>query len=173
MLASLKEWPVKMVTNTAEEQEWNARLLDTRMMLSSIKKHAHSSDSAVACQFEGQPVGLALISVSGELEAHEDLDHSKGVVVDYLVTHPGTTGVGGALIEQIVNTSNESGLEGRVQLSQVSTSGKAAYLALGFVEEGGLKMTLTPSAEHNQDRWTQQDGQWRLKKYASKPLLAT
>jgi len=163
-------WPPKMVTNTPEEQRWNERLLDSRMMLNSITKHARKSDSAVGCYFEGQPVGLALISVSGELEAHDDLDHSKGVVVDYIVSHPGTTGVGGALIEHMVNTSAESGLGGRVQLSQVSTSGKAAYLALGFIEEGGLKMTLTPSAGHNAERWTQQDGQWRLKKYVAKPL---
>ena len=62
-------------------------------------------------------------------------------------------------------------MDGRLQLSQVSESGKASYQALGFVEDGGLRMTLTPSSLENRDRWIQQDdGQWRLKKYLTKEV---
>jgi hypothetical protein len=88
--------------------------------------------------------------------------------IDALVTHPGSAGAGGALIEQAVNTSVEWGNDGMLKLAPVNGNAKKAYEAFGFVNSGKA-MTLDPV---DNDKWCQQDGQWRLQKYQDKKYLA-
>lgn len=55
-----------------------------------------------------------------------------------------------------------------LKLAPVNGNAQKAYEAFGFVNSGKA-MTLDPV---DNDKWCQQDGQWRLQKYQDKKYLA-
>jgi hypothetical protein len=98
------------------------------------------------------------------------LDNSREIpYVTHLVTHPGSVGAGGALIEQAINKSVEWGKEGRLELTRFNSNAEQVYESLGFVKSG-LAMKLDPGG--NNDKWSRQDdGEWRLKKHQGKKYI--
>jgi hypothetical protein len=64
-----------------------------------------------------------------------------------------------AAAQRAVNLSEAWGESGCVELTDNNAEARKAYIAMGFVDEGG-QMKLDPSTS---DRWVQQQGQWRLK----------
>ena len=144
----------------AEEIAWNIRLHDTQWILNQLSEEGPAAPHSLACFFDSEPIGIATC------------EHQKGefaLEVNYLVTHPGQAGAGGALIEKAATLSAQLGLGGRLSLTALEQS-EAAYAAMGFVNDGA-QMTLDPSSTENASRWFQEDGQWKLRKYLEKPLL--
>ncbi|MFM0738178.1 GNAT family N-acetyltransferase [Paraburkholderia xenovorans] len=115
------------------------------------QKHVYMLDG-------GKPVGV--------MTSHLLTDGS--VHVNGVVTHPGSKGVGGALIEGAVNTSVKNGGSGMVHLQYLDQASRAAYSKLGFRFEGGsgVNMILVPAARP--DLWERTDEGYRLKKPAPK-----
>jgi hypothetical protein len=138
------------------EETWFDRLQDTHNLLRGIQEADYSDDTVLAYYVGDQPIGVLVMS-----------DRSIPYI-DALVTHPGSAGAGGALIEQAVNTSVEWGNDGMLKLAPVNGNAQKAYEAFGFVNSGKA-MTLDPV---DNDKWCQQDGQWRLQKYQDKKYLA-
>lgn len=84
------------------------------------------------------------------------------VSVATLVTHPGSQGCGGILMEQAAQFSQKCGYSGKLVLLGGSDA-KKVYFALGFIEnDDDIKLTLDPA---NSDKWCMHNGEWRLKKY--------
>lgn len=145
-------------------QQWNDKLHQAQLVLKSMDK---KSEMMLGCIFDKQPIGLAALRTPDIDAANAD----KGLELVDIMTHPGATGAGGALIERAADLSQARGFEGKLQLVAMGSAARAAYLALGFVDDGEL-MTLTPSSPENADRWSRKDGEWRLKKYLTKDLAA-
>jgi hypothetical protein len=94
--------------------------------------------------------------------------------IEILVTHPGSAGCGGILVEYAVNLSKDAGYGGCLELFAMPRS-VAAYLALGFVMteacgDGGL-MKLDPAKSGG--KWVKLDNsEWRLTKYLKRGQFA-
>jgi len=78
------------------------------------------------------------------------------VHIEYLVTHPGTDGAGGVLIERAVQRSCELGLNGVVRLCWANKNSKKMYEHMGFGEFAGSANTpdnfeLKPAEKS--DKW--------------------
>jgi hypothetical protein len=104
----------------------------------------------------GKPVGVMT----------SDLLADGSVHVNGVVTHPGSKGVGGALIEGAVNTSMKNGGSGIVHLQFLDQASRQAYSKLGFRLEGGsgVNMVLAPAARP--DLWERAEDGYKLKKPA-------
>jgi hypothetical protein len=148
-----------------DAQKWNDRIDDAISMAGSIAKTPGTT--TIGCFFEREPKGLAAISIPEDVPI-EDAD--AAVWVDYIATHPMSSGAGGALIEQAVNMSAEAGFEGRLRLMSTSAA-KEAYKALGFEFDTSGFMTLRPTSK--QDVWILLDDIWRLRKYQTKDISSS
>ncbi|MEA3117770.1 MAG: hypothetical protein QOI13_1040 [Paraburkholderia sp.] len=106
----------------------------------------------------GKPVGVM----------RSDLLQDRSVHVNGIVTHPGSKGVGGALIEGAVNYSMKNGGSGIVHLQYLDEASREAYSKLGFRFEGGsgVNMILAPAARS--DLWERTADGYRLRKPAPK-----
>lgn len=126
------------------QERWNARIFDTTLML-GVRMNCTEYFSF---EVNGVPVGVIAM-----YENH----------IDKLVTHPGSEGAGGSLIEHAVKQSMESGTEGKLELRATGKDAKHAYLAMGF--ESSISspsfMELDPAKSNN--KWCQDvHGQWKL-----------
>jgi hypothetical protein len=121
---------------------------------------------AYVYHIDGQPLGLVTVLTS---------DSGDSIYIPEIATHPGTEGVGGALVERVVKLSVESGFGGVVTLFACSDKASDAFLKLGFVFDGSPPrdgvgdMTLNPAKN---DKWTQVGKEWKLAGCASKKYLA-
>lgn len=143
-------------SNFAGMASWDARFRDTERMLKNIEER----DEVNAAHFLGDrgPVGLMTACKEGMC-----------IEITALVTHPGSTGVGGALVEHAVNHSERAFCSGRVLL-QADAHAVGAYEAMGFMKQGfGPNMLLEPSK--CPDLWVENDRQWRLRKHVDKPYV--
>jgi hypothetical protein len=114
-----------------------------------------------AYMLHGRPVGLMLISDRNAFR----------LCIEYLVTHPGSVGGGGILIEHAVNLSEQAGYKGRVELESLTIASTAAYTALGFAKVAGSHMRALDPSEC-QEKWVKVGEQWRLKKYRDRKGFA-
>ncbi len=132
--------------------EWKRRLEDTGVIVL-----ADDPGEVNAGFFVGtQPVGLLTLS-----------RHDGYFEVDTIVTHPGTQGAGGALIEHAVNVAHEDRCGGALRLTPMQSS-VPAYEALGFRSVAD-EMRLDPQARP--DIWCRHETQWRLRKHLGKPYV--
>jgi hypothetical protein len=94
----------------------------------------------------------------------------RAMFVENFVTHPGGMGAGSALIEAAATLAQQRGYGGDLFLEPLRGS-RSAYEALGFVPDGTM-MRLAPSSPENMARWKLHDGEWKLTKYLTKPLVS-
>lgn len=96
-----------------------------------------------------------------------DLLTDRSVHIYGIVTHPDSKGVGGALIEEAVNTSKDNNGAGIVRLQYLDQASRRAYEKLGFKSEGGpgVDMILVPAACPKLWEMTR-EGKYRLKRAA-------
>jgi hypothetical protein len=74
--------------------------------------------------FGGQPLGVMILSVKA--------DH---IYIDFLVTHPASSGCGGILVEVAARLSVTEGKQGLVRLTAADDAAARAYGPMGFVNE--------------------------------------
>jgi GNAT superfamily N-acetyltransferase len=102
----------------------------------------------------GQPIGaMTLIPKEGFIH------------IDYLVTHPGSSDGGGALIEKAVQLSSKAGNGGKLRLCAANENAHDMYEHMGFVDiEGGGAddMELNPATS---SQWVSSHGSYRYKSY--------
>jgi hypothetical protein len=140
----------KQAAERTSKEKSDVRLYHTHRMTDKAIESLESVPelySPYACYLDGHPVGVML------------LENGPPVEIGYMITHPGSSGVGATLVERAVNLSEAWGESGCVELTDNNAEARKAYIAMGFVDEGG-QMKLDPSTS---DRWVQQQGQWRLK----------
>lgn len=89
--------------------------------------------------------------------------------VSTIATHPGSTGAGGALMEQAATLAEQSGHQGRLKLVPLQGSIKA-YEALGF-KPTGVEDYMQLDPRTSPDVWALQDGKWRLRKHQTETYL--
>lgn len=111
----------------------------------------------------GVPVALMQIQISGsKLEIKE------------LFTHPGTLNAGGIMVEYALNlTMNPRNAavmkQGIVILESFNAASTAAYVALGFEQNGGMMRLQADKS----DKWELVGERWKLKQYKDKRYLHT
>jgi hypothetical protein len=143
--------------------DWQKRFSDTDEMLRILlnPQSTRKGVTAIAYYAREHPIGIMLLN-----------NKSNRVHIDALVTHPGTAGVGGALIEKAVDISVSRKYAGKVSLESLSRKSTEAYLALGFENKGehGARgeMSLVPT---DSGKWHQVNGHWQLKSYEGKRFL--
>jgi hypothetical protein len=122
-------------TSDTAQKDWTDKLHQTQFILRKLDTR---SEIVIGCSFDGDPIGLAALRTPDA----DAMNANKGLELVNMVTHPGGTGAGGALIERAADVSSARGFEGRLQVVPMGTAATAAYAALGFVWDGEL-MTLT------------------------------
>jgi hypothetical protein len=123
-------------------------------------KTKFSGEYFIAYYIDGQPIGVLAMS-----------DYILPYIND-LVTHPGSDGAGGILIECAVQKSVEWGKNGVLELYALDEDAREAYKALGFAGQKGpddQEMTLDPSKKES--IWCNLDGRWQIKKYVGKQFV--
>jgi hypothetical protein len=125
-----------------------------------LSEHMKGDQRHVYMLDGGKPVGVM----------RSDLLTDGSVHINGIVTHPGTKGVGGALIEGAVNSSVKNGGSGMVHLQYLDQASREAYSKLGFRFEGGsgVNMILVPAARP--DLWESTGDGYKLKKPAPKMI---
>lgn len=154
-----------------QQVRWNKRLNDTCYVLELIKKRAQAqelSDSiTLAYYVSGTPVGLLLMSIM----QRPDLT----VMIEELVTHPGSEGVASVLVEQAIYLSDKIQKGGKVvvlPLEGKNSDAQKVYEALGFCfpDNKSYLMELNPETS---DKWCEYQGSWRLKKSIGKNYIGS
>lgn len=166
---SLDGWKVKTAFSVKglfmpnrEAEAWNSRVKDIALALEHRQVHATN----VAYMFGDQPVGLMSVSHPTDALSGQPAPYME---VHALVSHPGSAGVGGALMEHAVNMAQEAGLNGKIRLITLPGA-KNAYKAMGFERLQFSTMELDPSKS---DKWERagDDGKWRLTAHADKTYI--
>ncbi|HEY1932243.1 MAG TPA: GNAT family N-acetyltransferase [Acetobacteraceae bacterium] len=102
----------------------------------------------------GQPIGAM------SLRSEEGFIH-----IEYLVTHPGSSDGGGALIQKAVQLSSKAGKGGKVRLCAGNENAHDMYEHMGFVDiedAGPDDMELNPATS---GEWVPSNGSYRYKSY--------
>ncbi|MFM0069127.1 GNAT family N-acetyltransferase [Paraburkholderia aspalathi] len=149
-----------------EQEEWGERCANTDLnsvYLQVMEKGIRKNGGVVlSYSVDDQPVGLmAMKPIEGSPPS-----------IEHFVTHPGSTGAGGALMERAVNTSVMWGHKGKVRLYPENDHAEKAYKSLGFVKatDGIPGLSLNPATS---DKWQQdQGGQWALAKHTGEKYLS-
>jgi hypothetical protein len=140
------------------QELWNSRISSTTRLLDLMDKSFEkpASDYYIAeYRLKGAAIGLIVAK------------RQSPVYIEYLLTHPGSQGAGGILIEHIIRKSiKEWGGHGNIELDSLDEDSSFAYQALGFTMNeanctGGGEMTLTPASSPT---WKLVDGVYVLAK---------
>lgn len=141
---------------TDEQKAWNTRVEDTSDKINAGFVAAYTDDTVLAYSVNDQPVGILVMS------------NTDPPYILQMATHPGSTGAGGALIEEAVNKSQGWGKKGKLKLKPLNDAAAKAYEAWGF-KRVASGMELDPL---DNDKWIKTNGEWRLKKYQDKPYVS-
>jgi hypothetical protein len=174
----LKEWKQASIPETPSEDDidhhdwqnpkrthqerWNERLDATEAALRSLKEGFNPEGiKSFAYCIGGKPVGILLLQ-----------EGSPPYISDF-VTHPGSEGAGGALLEYAVQISVDRHMKGMLELKPLDSDAREAYRKLGFVKSKTKinMMTFDPNTPENKKRWIQKDGVPRLAKHADKQYV--
>jgi hypothetical protein len=143
-----RDWRPDGTKRTVQER-WNSRIMDTKNTLIPPDSDA---TKIFAYYVDNVPVGIMAMECSNPPEILQ------------LVTHPGSEGVGGSLLEQAVKQSLEWGDDGSVSLVPVTEDARHVYETWGFSATGEWSITLNPA--ESQGKFVQgEDGQWKLKSH--------
>jgi len=148
------------VVPSTQHQEWQNRVRNTLKIAGQLDE---SADFVMGCFFDSRPIGLITLNRPDE----EDSSNRRALEIEDFVTHPRSTGVGSALMEQAATVSHRQGYGGNL-VALAQDGSREAYEAMGFTTDG-IWMTLNPSSPENRDRWQLQGGEWRRKKDPTKP----
>lgn len=175
----LKQWKLALIPDTPSEDDidhldwqnpkrthqerWNERLDATRAALGSLKEgfNPEGIKSFAYCVGD-RPVGILLLQ-----------EGSPPYISDF-VTHPGSEGAGGALLEYAVQVSVDRGMKGMLEIKPLDSDAREAYKKLGFVNSKTTinMMTFDPNTPENKEKWSQTNGELRLTKHAEKKYIA-
>lgn len=148
---------------SAYQAAWNERINTSHHLLNNQKIYflsgLYASEQIRFYVYkinDETPVGMMIRSCSYE----------RYLTIERLVTHPGSMGCVGALIEEAVRYSEMQGYHGVVKLIAVDNKAALCYLALGFkVEYGPLLLKLDPNTSEHWEKNKENDNKWSLKKY--------
>lgn len=144
-------------TTTPEKDRWIERLRQTHHLIDHMRDTDYPDSTFLAYYVKNQPVGMLIME-----------EQPQNLFITAIVTHPGSEGAGGALIEAAVNTSVKRGKDGKLELYPENENARKAYEALGFCKLRS-NMTLDPDKS---DKWCRQDdGQWRIQKHQDMKYL--
>ena len=149
---------------TPQLAAWNERLQDAEGIAEMIMDEGHEKRTQVGYFLGDIPVGFMSLSPPDTVGTAL---HPPAIDIHAIVTHPLTSGGGGALIEHAVNSSLDAGLGGVVRLSPMFGA-NPAYEAFGFAAVDHNTMVLVPEGN---DKWCTRDGRLRLLEHADKTYL--
>jgi hypothetical protein len=141
---------------------WDLRIDDSVRMAKCARYEGYERHFAYVVA--GRPIGVMAMSGLDE----------RTPSIEILVTHPGSAGCGGILIEYAVNLSNDAGCDGCLELVAMPRS-VTAYLAFGFVmtEAFGEGGTMKLDPVQSGGKWVKLDNNgWRLTKYQKRKQFA-
>ncbi|WP_241295047.1 hypothetical protein [Burkholderia stabilis] len=115
--------------------------------------------------FDNRIQGMCVISESVRMLDSAAGRHDSCLLLESLVTLPGTQGYGSAMLELAVNRSHERGHSGRIVAEAIQNS-RSFFEGMGFTSRDSM-MCLAP---HNSEHWLMVDGAWKLKK--ARPRVA-
>ena len=159
-------WLIRTPTPTQEQLQWNRRADHTVSICGAMNSVLGSPlpiDNCIACFVAGAPIGFMLI----DLDCHL----SPWPYIGLMVTHPGSQGAGGLLIEHAVQRSLETGSLGNLTLLAENGDSHAAFEHLGFVPRSDGYLHLEPGTSA---RWLHVEGRYQLRQTAAEhtPLRA-
>ena len=157
-------WLIHGPSPTREQLQWNRRADQAVSIcgtLSSALGRHLPVDNCMACFVAGAPAGFMLI----DLDCHV----SQWPYIVLMVTHPGSQGVGGLLIEHAVQRSLETGSLGALTLLAENDNSRAAFKHLGFVQDSDHYLRLEPSTS---EQWQHVEGRYRLRQTALQDTTA-
>jgi hypothetical protein len=141
---------VAQTSTAGANEKWATRLEQTNDIIAEIDETDCEGSTVYACQANGQTIGMVL------------LDDLAIPCISRIATHPESKGVGSALIEQAVNTSQQWDKQGCLEADASNVDSLQAFLALGFIHTGGGALTLDPASS---DKWSRNESdQWQLSK---------
>ncbi|PHM77337.1 GNAT family N-acetyltransferase [Xenorhabdus cabanillasii] len=139
-----------------EQERWKMRYnqaynilncISTNAKLQSMRdKTGGSKKFFFVAYFRSIPVGALQLLV-------KDNHENELPEVSFLATHCGIRGCGILLIESAVNKSQQSGMEGKLQLSPYERA-RSAYMAMGFTRVGG-HLELYPADRSDKWKWNE------------------
>ncbi|HYD78423.1 MAG TPA: GNAT family N-acetyltransferase [Paucimonas sp.] len=136
---------------------WTKRINDANAVLRAMERVTNEAIVTLGYFAQNSPIGLLIL---------ENVDTIDFAYIPLFVTHPGSETVGGALLEEAVKKSQDSGHCGRIFLRSGSPEAAKAYEKMGFervdLEGEGDEMTLDPSKS---ELWHEVEGKWQLKKF--------
>jgi hypothetical protein len=140
---------------------WDKRVKDTGEIAFKLVADKGSS-------YEETYVYMLTGAVAGVLVIDED---AACMHVKFLVTHPGTQLVGGALLEKAVERSCQEGYNGRLELISHSDESSAAYACLGFEALPSGKRASHQLNPANSAHWVAAGKTFVLTKHAEKKYV--
>lgn len=150
-----------------KQEKWNSRLQDAQIMaLPDNFMFDSEKDKCFAYLVDSMPVGVLL------------LNGGAPPCISAFVTHPGSEGAGGALLEYAVNFLSDQAIKEKKAEFKISLRpmGDAveAYKRMGFIPNAENKkmMILDSSTTEFKDKWCEHDGEWRLAKHADKKYIS-
>jgi hypothetical protein len=164
-----KSLPPKGHADREIQMKWKKRYKATLEMLQKLREQAQRAEDGGlwGCLKDGTVFGYFVNKRPIGLLA---MQNESVPEIDILVTHPGSDGCGGILIERAVQVSQSWGSDGKLALYADNKNAEGAYRALGFVADSvnSPDYTLDPSKSNG---WTLHQGNWRLKKYIDKSYI--
>lgn len=153
---------------TAYQAAWNERINTSHHLLNNQKIYFFSG------LYASEQIRFYVYKINDETPAGMMITscfYEGYLTIERLVTHPGSMGCGGALIEEAVRYSKMQGYHGVVKLIAVDDKAALCYLALGFKEEKEeeedevLLLKLDPNTNEHWEKNKENDNKWSLKKY--------
>lgn len=152
------DWNGEGEKRTVQER-WNNRIEDTRWML-HFPLASNEETKIFAYYVDDTPIGIMVMKNTTQPQILQ------------IVTHPGSEGAGGSLIEKAVNQSMawRPDSSGVVSLWALNDNTRQAYYAMGFSNRTGL-MVLKPDERHDKFVWVEDAAAWRLKSNLGKGYI--
>lgn len=166
---NINDWRLSPEENAGENKKidlsyqvaWNERIDASRRLLNNQKNYFLSD------LYVSKNIRFYVYNINAEIPVGMMVTscfHERYLAIERLVTHPGSMGCGGALIEKAVRYSEKQGYQGVVKLIATDHNAMLCYRALGFKEEYGPRLLrLDPNSSKHWEK--NNDNKWSLKKY--------
>lgn len=158
-----------------KQKRWNDRLDDAQFIIDTASsgvaifdfifdsgKNDSGKSNCFSYYIDNKPVGMVI------------LEGGSDPYISAFVTHPGSEGAGGALMEYAVNfIADQAPKESenvQIKLTPLKDA-IGAYRQLGFIQEED-QMILNSDTLEFKEKWCKQDGKWRLAKHVDKKYIA-
>jgi hypothetical protein len=144
-------------------ERWTERSQDAQEIGKSIRMQGARNTAAMP-GIESSGTKTYSYNIGDDLSAAlMTLKHGQSETeLEYLATHPGTSGAGKTMIEKAVNESQAAGNRGDLKLSSDSDASDGFYQSMGFQFGNDGYMRLKPGEN---ELWSQENGKWGLKQH--------